>query len=227
MIIAALLTKQIMKIPSIIIYCLLQTTVVQAATTVTGTWNVSVTIPDNNDVGYTSMQSLLSPGISQIQSVSVQLTFSGGWDGDLYAYLVHDNVVSVLLNRPGKSLANPDGSGASGLIVTLSDDATQDIHTSLPASGLASGNFQPDGRTTDPKLVLDTDPRTAPLSVFNGQDASGSWTLFVADQSAGEVSTLQSWSLTVTGVPEPSPCLLGALGSIPWLFRRKMNRSFA
>ena len=84
-----------------------------------------------------------------------------------------------------------------------------------------TGSFQPDGRTTDPLAVLATDARPAMLSSFTGLDANGSWTLFLADQASGEVSTLQSWSLSITGVPEPSAALLSALAVIGIAFTRR------
>ena len=36
-----------------------------------------------------------------ISKVDVMLDLSGGWNGDMYAYLLHDGVTSVLLNRVG------------------------------------------------------------------------------------------------------------------------------
>lgn len=213
-----------MKIIAFSVIGLLTTTSARAATTVTGSWNVSTAIPDNSDVGFTSTETLSDPAtsqISQIQTVTVQLDFTGGWNGDLYVYLVHDGQMSVLLNRPGKTAANPDGAGSSGMTITLADSASLDVHTALASSGFATGTFQPDGRTTDPHSVLDTDPRTAPLSLFNGQAASGTWTLFVADQSPGGVSTLQDWSLSVTGVPEPSATLLSGVAAVIGVFSRR------
>jgi hypothetical protein len=48
-------------------------------------------------------------------------------------------------------------------------------------------------------LVTDLDPRTAFLSSFKGLDPNGEWTLFVADLSAGNISTLVSWGLNIEG----------------------------
>jgi subtilisin-like proprotein convertase family protein len=193
-----------------------------ASTTWNGpTFNVSTAIPDNNDVGLISTQAVSATGITQIENVTVTINLTGGWDGDLYAYLVHDSGFSVLLNRAGRSASNPDGSAASGMVITFADSAASDIHTAIPMSGgSVSGTYQPDARITDPLAVLNTDPRPAMLSDFTGLDASGNWTLFIADQSAGEQSTLQSWSMTITGVPEPgvsSLCVIGVL----FLLRRK------
>ena len=197
-----------------------------ATTTYTNTWNVSTVIPDNDPVGFTSSQTI-APGITSIDSVVVNLDFTGGWNGDLYAYLVSSNGgYAVLLNRPGVSATTPDGAGSSGMNVTIADSATYaiyDIHTAIPMSGgQVTGTFQPDGRTTDPQTVLNTDSRTAMLSSFDGKSANGTWTLFVADMSPGFTSTLQSWSLTVTSVPEPSSCLLGAFGLVPLFLRRRV-----
>jgi len=185
------------------------------------TINVSTAVPDNDDAGLTSSQTVAATGITQIEQVTVTINLTGGWNGDLYAHLVHDSGFSVLLNRPGRSLANPDGSGSSGMAINFDDAALADIHTAIPMSGGSfSGTFQPDGRTTDPFDVLNTDSRPAMLSSFTGLGANGTWTLFIADQSAGETSTLQSWSVTITGVPEPSTLLLSSL-AIPMLLRRR------
>lgn len=183
--------------------CALLPLSVFASTTITGSWTVSSAIPDNDDVGYTDTRTLSATRITDIQNVSVELNFSGGWNGDLYAYLVHDTGFAVLLNRPGRSLTTPDGSASQGLSITLDDSYAFDIHTAIPLSGSVSGNYQPDGRTADPLLVLDTDSRTAMLSSFEGMGANGSWTLFVADQSAGSTAILESWGMTVSGSYSP------------------------
>jgi len=196
-----------------------------AATTFNETWNVSTVIPDNDDTGYSNSQVLEDTGISSIQSVTVNLTFTGGWNGDLFAYLVHDSGYAVLLNRVGRDGSQDDGAGSSGMTVDLSDLAAADIHTAIPMTGGAvTGTFQPSGRETDPFLTLDTDPRSAMLSSFSGGNADGTWTLFVADQSGGGTSTLQSWSMTITGVPEPSSLALGVPAMMLLVFSRSRKR---
>jgi subtilisin-like proprotein convertase family protein len=193
-----------------------------AATTWSQTWNVSTAIPDNDDVGFSDTRTINIPDITEIESVSVSLNFTGGWNGDLYAYLVHGDGFAVLLNRPGRSLTHTDGSATVGMDITFDDSAVSDIHTAIPMSGgSVSGTYQPDGRETDPYNTLNTDARTAMLADFIGLDPSGEWKLFVADQSPGEESTLQSWSLTITAVPEPSAALLGMLGALLLLWRRR------
>ena len=194
-----------------------------ASTTWNGpTFNVSTEIPDNDDVGLTNTQTVSASGISQIDTVTVTINLTGTWNGDLYAYLAHDSGFSVLLNRPGRSLDNPDGSAASGMVTTFADSAGSDIHTAIPMSGGSfTGTYQPDGRITDPLAVLNTDSRPAMLSSFSGLNADGSWTLFIADQSTGETSTLQSWSMNITGVPEPSTTMLGCVVMMVLLRRKR------
>jgi len=95
-------------------------------------------------------------------------------------------------------------------------------HTGLAGGGCITATWPPDARNVDPDFVLDTDPRTAFLSSFNGLAADGNWTLFMADMSAGDESTLTGWGLTITGsVPEPSRVLLLMLGLASSLLRRR------
>jgi hypothetical protein len=47
---------------------------------------------------------------------------------------------------------------------------------------------------------------------YGGLDGNGTWSLFLADLSAGNQSTLASWSLDITTVPEPTAIAIGALG---------------
>lgn len=195
-----------------------------SAATWSQTWEVSTAIPDSNDVGFNDLRNLAIPEITEIQTVTVNLNFANGWNGDLYSYLTHDTGFAVLLNRPGRSLSNSDGSGTSGMNITFDDAAGTDLHTAIPLSGgPVEGAFQPSGRNIDPLLVLDSDPRTALLDSFLGLDPSGTWNLFVADQSAGDTSTLESWTLTITGVPEPSAyaALLGLAAAAACLLRRR------
>ena len=196
-------------------------TLTPAATVITETYNVSALIPDNNDVGFADIRTISAPGLTEIVDVNVGLVFSGGWNGDLYAYLVHESGFSVLLNRVGRTGGTLDGSASSGMNITLDDEALNEAHVSFANTGVVTGTYQPDARETDPLLVLDTDVRTAKLDSFIGLDPNGTWTLFVADQSAGETSTLQTWSLTITAIPEPGSAVLGLLGTAVMMRRRR------
>ena len=123
------------------------------------------------------------------------------------------------MNRPGRTRSDDFGYADSGFNRVKFDDlAANDVHTYrdilAPVSfGGLSGTWQPDGRLTDPVQSLDTDRRQAGLSVFNGMNPNGDWTLFIADLSPGGAAILNNWSLDIAAVPEaPLSGLLTSLG---------------
>jgi subtilisin-like proprotein convertase family protein len=200
-------------------------------TTVTNSFAVNKTIPDGSTSGLADSQTLdfSSLQLNQIVSLQVNLNVSGGFNGDYYAYLVHDGGFTVLLNRAGRNSGNHFGYSDSGMTVTFNDGSPNDIHTyqnvTPPASPL-TGTWAPDGRNVAPANALDTDPRTALLASFNGQDPSGQWTLFISDVADGAQGSLVNWGLVITAVPEPSPALLIFLGLAGFCAgRRLLHRS--
>jgi subtilisin-like proprotein convertase family protein len=170
-----------------------------------------------------------------ITDLNVTLNLSGGYNGDLYAYLVHSTGFTVLLNRIGRSGTSGPGYSGSSLYVSLDDaGALGDIHTygggaltppdGPPATSAAS--YQPDGRTADPLTGNMTPLGSTTLSSFNGLLGTGAWTLYLADVSGGDVSTLNSWTLEIAAVPEPASWLEASvavlfLGGALGLYRLK------
>jgi subtilisin-like proprotein convertase family protein len=201
--------------------CLLPLTA-HGATYLSGVQQVNAPIPDNDRIGLSAILSVVAP-ITSIEEVEVSLDMANGWGGDLYCYLIHNDGIAVLLNRVGRGQDTPSGAGNNHLTVTLADSAATDVHAAVPTTGTLSGTFQPDGRNVDPSNSLDTTPRTAKLSAFNGMNANGDWTLFVADVASGETMTLNTWSMTIIGVPEPSSAVLfgAAAGLLIWRRRRE------
>ena len=179
-----------------------------ARTTLTGRWTDGAPIPD--DPNGIVRKISLDPGISSITGVQLTLDIGGTdnytpFNGDYYAYLLHGSTLAVLLNRVGKTSGNPDGYADAGFDVTF--DSGSDIHYYQSESpvfntaGQLTGTWAPDGGTTL-------------ASSFYGQDASGDWTLFIADMSSGDSGNLESWSLQVTdvpAVPEPATGLAAGL----------------
>jgi hypothetical protein len=200
-------------------------------------------IPDGNPTGWTDTRSLSGEVAgSTIQNLTVSLNVSGGWNGDLYAYLSYTpssgsgSGYAVLLNRVGRvsSTSNPFGYGDTGFSITLDDSSGyNDIHAyqnyspSFNGSGQLTSTWQTDGRNTDPATVSFTDPRTTSLANFRGLNANGTWTLFFADMVTGDQSTLQSWSLNISTIPEPANVALGLFAGSFVLFqfgKRLQNR---
>ena len=181
-----------------------------ATTVISHTWEIGATVPDNSTLGWSDTRFIDSTA-GGILDVQVQLTISGGFNGDLYAYLAHESGFAVLLNRPGRTAANPDGSFTTGVDAVFASAAGLDAHF---ADSFA-GTLQPDGRNVSPYLVTGESPRTALLTSFEGGDPSGHWTLFVADLSPMFEATVEEWGLFVTvdpqAIPEPGPLTIAAL----------------
>lgn len=179
-------------------------------------------VPDGNASGWSDTRTV-SGLAGQIEDVKVSLELTGGWNGDLYAYLAHEGETTVLLNRVGVGSSSPFGYSDAGLQVTLSDAAAGDIH--LYALGAITGGaaWQPDGRTispASPSADFDAAARLG-LITFRDLNPNGGWTLFVADVSGGGgLSKVTRWGLDLTlkpvAVPEPAlgtVALLGALAA--------------
>ena len=185
-------------------------------------------IPDDSMTGWSDTRNVVGAPGSPMTGVSVTLSLGGGWNGDLYAYLVHSSGFAVLLNRVGRTGANEAGYGDSSMNLVLNDGAALNIHD---VSGPGAGPYQPDGRNISPLSsgsVFDGTGPTAMLSSFQGLNANGNWTLFLADASGGDVSTVSSWGLSIdtAAVPEPGSLVEGAiavlfLGGVIGLYRLK------
>ena len=150
------------------------------------------TIADGNPVGAVFSGTFSQTGFNNpVLAVSIGLNISGGYNGDLYAYLVAPNgTVVVLLNQPGTGAF---GSAAAGFnYVVLTSSGTDPLIQT--ANGTAyqtlTGSFQAAGNLND--------------FVTSGATANGPWTLFFADlNQGGGTSYLNSWTLNLTVVPEP------------------------
>jgi subtilisin-like proprotein convertase family protein len=139
--------------------------------------------------------------------------------------------IDILLVGPGgqRLLLMSDAGGSADLVnVTLTfDDAAA---TTLPdGTPIASGTYLPSNFGTG-----DTFPAPAPvgpytdteLSIFDGIDPNGIWSLYVFDDVGGDVGNISGgWSLTLTtGIAEvPAPAAahlfvsgLALLGGLAW-----------
>ena len=138
----------------------------------------------------------------------------------------------MLLNRSGVNSGNAFGYSDAGFNITLNDSVSAPgIHTyqsSSPtySSGQLTGTWGSDGENIDPQsapALFNGGTGSSNLGTFSSLDGNGSWTLFLADLSAGNQSTIVNWSLDITTVPEPSSLALGAL-SISLFAARRFGR---
>ncbi|MBM3835147.1 MAG: PEP-CTERM sorting domain-containing protein [Verrucomicrobia bacterium] len=200
----------------------------QTLTQVITNYAVNLPIPDNNASGIISTKDFVAPSIDRIGDVNVTLKISGNFNGDLFGFLTHNSGYSVLLNRVGRIAGNDLGYGDGGMDIKFDDSAANgDIHTyrlklsgshSASLSGALSGSWAPDARTADSSLVRDTDSRSAFLNSFYTLDPNGKWSLFLADLAPGGTSTLDSWGLEITIIPEPADWALMVVGGFFLLF---------
>jgi len=179
----------------------------------TTNWTVNASVPDNNLSGWADSRTvgvsgmLITPG-----SLLVSLNLSGGWNGDLYAYLVHDTGFAVLLDRVGYT-GSGYGYGTAGMNVWLTDEAGVGNIETVPAPYSANA-LSPYSRSG----------YAGSLASFDNLDPSGTWTLFIADLSGGGVTTVVDWGLQmdIVAVPEVeswiAAALAGAFGAF-WLNR--------
>jgi len=203
--------------------------------TFTNGFNNGGVIPDG-DVSGVAISTNLTGLVGSISNLTLSLNISGGYNGDLYAYLAGPNGgFAVLLNRSGISTNTPFGYGNTGFNVTFSDGVANSIQNyqnnspSYNGNGQLTGTWQPSGLNIDPQSSLPTffnANQSAMLSSFTNTGPNGTWTLFLADLSAGGQSTLDNWVLDITTVPEPSTMALtltGLAGAL--LFIRKRNKA--
>ena len=222
-------TLKVLAAAAVVLIC---AGLVQGQDVLTNTSSTSVNspIPDANPSGMSSRTSFSGiPGT--ITGVTVNLDITGGFNGDLYAYLTGPaGGFAVLLNRTGITSGNSFGYSDPGFNITLSDGSpnihSYQLDSPTFSGGQLTGIWAPDGRNIDPQSApsaFDSASTGTDLSSLVGNTADGTWTLFVADMSSGGQATLVSWGLTVVTVPEPQTWILvaGGVGVLLALNRRR------
>ena len=151
-------------------------------------------VPDNNLSGWSDTRTLSGYTGLTVADVQVTLNISGGWNGDLYGYLVHDTGFVVLLNRVGSGNVGAFGYGDAGMDVTLgstgANGSIQEYGGNITFDDTPEGNYSASTPTA--------------WSTFENTSVNGDWTLFLADMSSGDISQVTSWGLTINAVPEPT-----------------------
>jgi len=136
---------------------------------------------------------------NQMINVTVGLNVSGGYDGNLYAYLISPTgTLVVLMDHPGSA---PFYAAGRGMNLTLADSGINgSIQSATETAGVQlTGTYSAVGSLSS-------------IAAPGGNDGTGNgtWTLFFADLTrGGGQSYLDSWTLNLTVVPEPVTLALG------------------
>ena len=204
----------------IILGAVLATVVAANATIYTTNWSTGFAnggvVPDNNFSGWSDTRTVSTMPAGTFTGLSVDLQLTGGWNGDLYAYLVHSTGFSVLLDRVGMGVSGVGsyGYGDAGMNVNLASTGTS-IHQ---YGGNSTFSAAPTGTWL-------TDNTSGSLASFLSTSPNGTWSLFIADLSGGGVTTVSNWGLQmdIVAVPEietwVAAALAGAFGAF-WLNRQ-------
>ncbi len=189
--------------------------VTQASYTFYGS-GANLTIPTLQQVAGPISTATASGVSGTVTDIALQLDITGGFNGDLYAYLVapDQSTTAVLLGTPGGNFSQI----GSGYQITLTDGGID---------GAIQNAAQSWGTAVTGTYYAEVSLLTAFGSYLATYGANGDWRLFIANQSSGDngVSVLGSWSLsmTTTAVPEPDQvvamALLGLIGLMAGTYR--------
>ena len=164
--------------------------------------NPNVAIGDNNPAGVSS-SIVIADGSTINNDFEIGLEITHTWVGDLRATITHvDTATTVIaMDRPGFP-SSPFGCSRDDVDATLSLAGNSPVETTcLNAVPTISGTLTPNN----------------PLSAFNGQNITGTWTLNVSDNASGDVGTLDVWCVNqpiATGGGDPGgPATTGGTGT--------------
>lgn len=150
---------------------------------------VSLAIPDNNVPGVTD--TWINPGSGTITDLDVVVTTTHTWVGDLIYVVGHASPSTsvTIIDRPGVP-SSPSGCSNNHIGARLDDEAAGGaVENQCASSTLAS---------PPPYAIFGTFTPNNPLSAFDGQDLSGTWTLNVSDRVGFDTGTLTGWCLRAT-----------------------------
>jgi subtilisin-like proprotein convertase family protein len=155
--------------------------------TFSGNASPGLSIPDNNTTGITSALNIYGTGsISATSIVSVTLNITHTFDGDLDVYLVGPGNCGTL------ELTTDNGGSGDNYVNTVLNTSAATLITSGTAP--FTGTFRPEGTITG----TNTNTYGLPTTAINGCPVSGQWRLRVFDDAAGDLGTLNNWSLSLT-----------------------------
>lgn len=143
----------------------------------------NLAIPDDNGAGVSDGLTLTGGALTDLD---VTLNITHTYIGDLAVTLTNESTGTsiTLIDRPGLPAINANfGCGNNNIDTTLDDAAA------TQAEDQCSGTSPAMGGTHSP---------TDALATFNGESATGTWTLNVSDNVGQDTGTLVEWCLNAT-----------------------------
>ena len=160
-------------------------------------------IPDGNPTGWSDTRTVSGLG-PVLSGITVTINLSGGFNGDLRCYLNYGSSSVTLLNRLGSTPENPFGSATAGFTSFVFSDSGLLQSTISASSGALTGTYQAATGSFD--------------SSFHEVNPNGAWTISFFDMAGGnDPSTLTSWRLDITAVPEPVNVAMGIFAGVTGL----------
>lgn len=149
--------------------------------------DVPKAIPDKG----TTTSTLEITDTGAIADLNVKVNISHEWDGDMEVYLIAPDDTRIEL------FTDVGGMGSDFTDTVLDDEAPSAI---TDGSAPFSGSYRPEGD----------------LSVLDGADFKGTWTLEVTDDWSGNTGTLNSWSLIIENEQcQPDPPVIQSEPNVP------------
>ncbi len=140
----------------------------------------ALAVPDNNPTGVTHQINV--PNSATIADLDVDLGVTHTWVGDLIVTITHNATTVTIVDRPGVPASTFGCSQDNYNIIVDDEGAGGPIEALCNALMVSPPNYVPNN----------------PLSVFDGMNSSGAWTITISDLAGGDVGTLDTWSLHVT-----------------------------
>jgi len=154
----------------------------------------NITIPDGGGAGNPAAHTINVPDSFVLGDVDVRTTITHTWVGDLVVTLQHGTSTISIIDRPGYTGTGFGCSADNYNNVQLDDEASGAIESQCVTNLTSPPNYRPNQL----------------LSAFDGQNASGAWTIRVSDHATPDGGTLNSWSLVLSPVAE-GPCDTGCI----------------
>lgn len=122
---------------------------------------------------------------ASITSVDVGVQITHTWVGDIVAQLSHDDTATsaLIIDQPGVPNMSACGCSSDDIDVTLSDSGSGSVEDACDLSV--------------PAISGTLTPSPDALSVFNGEDSAGDWTLTITDALGSfDDGVFNEWCLT-------------------------------